>query len=589
MNDPLRLIRRCTPLLGALLLGAQVSYANASSPTAPTHVVAERTSDSTVRITWSASSDDVGVAGYNVYRDNRYISTVSNPRLGDIQLAPAVVYTYYVVAFDAQGNFSPRSSTASTGTTSEQPTDGISVDGNRISWPDDGWYQVQDVPNYTEQCAGTRFCDVQPGQYQVVNHTTGERFPVVTVGQSNDDQSTNNDDNANAGINVNGSRISWPDDGWYQVQDANTFTEQCNGTRFCDVSPGNYIVINHSTGTRTVVTVDDSNTQPSGGSYINAGNALDRWASVVSVINEEPLAPFFDNLAAELNFRIVNNGGILAANGIDFSENRTIDPPYQFVAGGETFDVFDEAVYTCASGGTMLRYNGNATNVSSRFNGYDSVFENCAISTNQFNGTIGGRGLLRAIESRFPFVNFQRLSSNGDTQSIDGIFYTGNLSRAIIDRRSGWRNLTFSDSANNVTLTSYNIDRVEFNNRLFMGETAIINGAVVNTVSYEVRSTINGQFNVTAPFTEGLTVDVAVDLTYQDNVREAFLDSSVDFPGRDTQLPFSWQSGSVTIFASDGSSMTVLPAADNAFQLELSTGESLGPFAWTGRFELSRD
>ena len=73
-----------------------------------------RTSDSTVSLTWTAATDDVGIVGYNVYRDGRYITTVSNPRLNDIQLAAGVEYDYYVVAFDQPRNFSAKSAIAST-------------------------------------------------------------------------------------------------------------------------------------------------------------------------------------------------------------------------------------------------------------------------------------------------------------------------------------------------------------------------------------------------------------------------------------------------------------------------------------------
>jgi len=92
-----------------------------SIPTPPTELSATRTSPSTVSLTWTASSDDVQVAGYNVYRDDRYITTVPVPGLEDDQLNANVEYTYYVVAFDEPRNFSGRSAEASTST--EPPVD----------------------------------------------------------------------------------------------------------------------------------------------------------------------------------------------------------------------------------------------------------------------------------------------------------------------------------------------------------------------------------------------------------------------------------------------------------------------------------
>jgi len=90
-------------------------------PTAPSELIAQRTSSTTVSLTWVPSSDDVEVLGYNVYRNNEYISTVSSPGFNDSQLEPGVEYTYYIVAFDQPRNFSARSLEART--SGEPPAD----------------------------------------------------------------------------------------------------------------------------------------------------------------------------------------------------------------------------------------------------------------------------------------------------------------------------------------------------------------------------------------------------------------------------------------------------------------------------------
>ena len=127
-----------------------------------------------------------------------------------------------------------------------------SVDGNEISWPDDGWYQVQNASTYVSVCEGGRSCTVEAGTYVVINHSTGERFSNIVVGSSE------------SPLTITGNVISWPDDGWYQVQDANTFNTICEGVRSCAVSDGTYIVINHSTGMRydSVVVADGGETTP---------------------------------------------------------------------------------------------------------------------------------------------------------------------------------------------------------------------------------------------------------------------------------------------------------------------------------------
>jgi len=64
--------------------------------------------DGELSLTWQAATDDRGVAGYNVYRDNRYLTTVFNTEYQGSDNAEEI-HEYSVVAFDIDNNFSPRS------------------------------------------------------------------------------------------------------------------------------------------------------------------------------------------------------------------------------------------------------------------------------------------------------------------------------------------------------------------------------------------------------------------------------------------------------------------------------------------------
>lgn len=59
------------------------------------------------------------------------------------------------------------------------------VSGSTISWPDDGWYQVQDQTDYSSVCEGGSSCEVSAGTYVVINHTTGDRFQIEVTGDTN--------------------------------------------------------------------------------------------------------------------------------------------------------------------------------------------------------------------------------------------------------------------------------------------------------------------------------------------------------------------------------------------------------------------
>jgi len=65
--------------------------------------------------------------------------------------------------------------------TAGAPVTGVSVNGNVISWSDDGWYQVQNLDNYNAVCSGGSMCAVPDGQYVVINHDTGVRYEPITV------------------------------------------------------------------------------------------------------------------------------------------------------------------------------------------------------------------------------------------------------------------------------------------------------------------------------------------------------------------------------------------------------------------------
>ena len=68
-----------------------------------------------------------------------------------------------------------------------QPT----VNGTTISWPDNGWYQVQDQSTFRNVCEGGTSCAVPPGTYLIINHSTGERFRDVAVGGSPSENNNN--------------------------------------------------------------------------------------------------------------------------------------------------------------------------------------------------------------------------------------------------------------------------------------------------------------------------------------------------------------------------------------------------------------
>lgn len=81
-----------------------------STPTGLAGDITDSSAGSTVSISWNASTDDQAVAGYNVYENDMYKTTVfATQYSGSVE--PDTPYAYYIVAFDYDGNFAERTDT----------------------------------------------------------------------------------------------------------------------------------------------------------------------------------------------------------------------------------------------------------------------------------------------------------------------------------------------------------------------------------------------------------------------------------------------------------------------------------------------
>lgn len=88
------------------------AIADTTAPSVPSGVAASAVTDRRIDVTWTASSDDVGVSGYTVRRDGQVVVTTSATSFSDLGVSANTTYTYTVAAFDAAGNTSAESSGA---------------------------------------------------------------------------------------------------------------------------------------------------------------------------------------------------------------------------------------------------------------------------------------------------------------------------------------------------------------------------------------------------------------------------------------------------------------------------------------------
>lgn len=91
-------------------------------PTAPTNLVLTGKGANEISFSWTASTDNVAVAGYKIYRNGVKIGDVSVTNFTDKNLTPETPYTYQIAAYDTSNNPSANS-TALTVTTDKDPTD----------------------------------------------------------------------------------------------------------------------------------------------------------------------------------------------------------------------------------------------------------------------------------------------------------------------------------------------------------------------------------------------------------------------------------------------------------------------------------
>ncbi|KQY48307.1 glycosyl hydrolase [Cellulomonas sp. Root137] len=87
------------------------------APSTPTGLTASGTTSSATTLAWSASTDNVGVTGYDVLRNGSVIASTANRSYTVTGLSPSTGYAFTVRAYDAAGNRSGVSTSVSVTTT----------------------------------------------------------------------------------------------------------------------------------------------------------------------------------------------------------------------------------------------------------------------------------------------------------------------------------------------------------------------------------------------------------------------------------------------------------------------------------------
>ncbi len=146
------------------------------APTVPTNLVASNTGQTNTSLSWSSSTDNVGVVGYNVYQDGVFLVATSGINYDVSGLSPGTGYTFTVNAYDASGNTSAFSNAINV-TTQDVVLTYCSSKGNNVSYEYIDFVGLGGISNATVANGGYGDFTTQIG-----NVSYGSNTIVLSIG-----------------------------------------------------------------------------------------------------------------------------------------------------------------------------------------------------------------------------------------------------------------------------------------------------------------------------------------------------------------------------------------------------------------------
>ena len=157
---------------------ASITIADTTPPTTPNGLTAAAAGSTGANLSWSASTDNVGVTGYIVRRNGVQVATPATTSYGDTGLSAATTYSYTVAARDAAGNISPNSASASITTPSPGPSNSAGLAWDAVTAPNLSGYRVYfgTAPGTYLQASGQGISVGNVTIYTVTGLPSGSRY-----------------------------------------------------------------------------------------------------------------------------------------------------------------------------------------------------------------------------------------------------------------------------------------------------------------------------------------------------------------------------------------------------------------------------
>ncbi len=147
--------------------------ASTTPPTVPNGLTATAVSSSVINLSWTPSTDGLGVSGYYVFRNGTQVGTIAGTTYQDTGLSASTTYSYTVEAYDPAGNVSAQSSPASVTTPSG------SSPGNPLSTAP-GWHKI----SYSELQGPENTSPCPPNNYGGYGYNFYANCPAVFIAWS---------------------------------------------------------------------------------------------------------------------------------------------------------------------------------------------------------------------------------------------------------------------------------------------------------------------------------------------------------------------------------------------------------------------
>jgi chitinase len=118
----------------AVSVTVQAAQNDTTPPSVPTGLTSPSQTDTTITLAWNASTDNVGVVAYDVYRGGTLIGSPATTGFTATALSPSTSYAFQVRARDAAGNASASSAPLTVTTKANPPPGGKRLLGYFAQW-----------------------------------------------------------------------------------------------------------------------------------------------------------------------------------------------------------------------------------------------------------------------------------------------------------------------------------------------------------------------------------------------------------------------------------------------------------------------